>query len=383
MLNFTYANKTIIHFGKQQIAKLNKAISKQAKVLLVYGGGSIKNNGIYQQVCDALSDHQVIEFSGIEPNPSYETTMKAVEIVKANNIDFILAVGGGSVIDGCKFIAAAAKFNGEPWDILAKSAPVTDAVPLGVVLTLPATGSESNSFAVVSKLATKDKFAFGSPLVQPEFAILDPSVMASLPERQLTNGIVDAFVHVMEQYLTCSVDAKVQDRFAEGILLTLIEEGPKLFNQADNEVRANVMWSATMALNGLIGVGVPQDWSTHGIGHEITALYGLDHAQTLAIVLPRMMWEMRAEKHQKLLQYAERVWGIYEGDTETRIKMAIEKTEQFFHSVKMKTRLGDYQLGEDAVPALISQLERHGQTAMGESQAVTLSRSQAILENSL
>ena len=277
-------------------------------MLLAYGGGSIKNNGVYQQVCDALSDHQVVEFAGIEPNPSYETTMRAVELVKSEQVDFILAVGGGSVIDGCKFIAAAAKFDGEPWDILAKNAKVTDAVPLGVVLTLPATGSESNSFAVVSKLATKDKFAFGSPLVQPKFAILDPSVMASLPERQITNGIVDAFVHVMEQYLTYSVNAKVQDRFAEGILQTLIEEGPKMFAEPDSDARANVMWSATMALNGLIGAGVPQDWSTHGIGHEITALYGLDHAQTLAIILPRMMWEMREEKQEKLLQYAKRIW---------------------------------------------------------------------------
>ena len=383
MFNFTYANNTIIHFGTDQITKLKSAITKGQKVLLAYGGGSIKNNGVYQQVLDALSEHEIVEFSGIEPNPSYETTMKAVELVKQENVDFILAVGGGSVIDGCKFIAAAAKFDGEPWDILAKNAPVKDAVPLGVVLTLPATGSESNSFAVVSKLATKDKFAFGSPKVQPQFAVLDPSVMASLPERQLTNGIVDAYVHIMEQYLTYDVNAKVQDRFAEGLLLTLIEEGPKVFDNADNDVRANIMWSATMALNGLIGVGVPQDWSTHGIGHEITALYGLDHAQTLAIILPRMMWEMRAEKQEKLLQYAERVWQITDGDNEQRIKLAIEKTEAFFRSVKMGTRFSDYQLGGEVVEPLVAQLERHQQVAMGETKAVTLTRSRSIITESL
>ncbi|NMP31209.1 iron-containing alcohol dehydrogenase [Thalassotalea sp. M1531] len=383
MLNFTYSNKTIIHFGDKQIAKLTKAIDKKRKVLLAYGGGSIKNNGIYQQICDALKEHNVVEFSGIEPNPSYETTMKAVELVKEQGVDFILAVGGGSVIDGCKFIAAAAKFEGEPWDILAKNAPVKSAVPIGVVLTLPATGSESNSYAVVSKLATKDKFAFGSPYVHPEFAILDPMVMSTLPERQLTNGIVDAFVHVMEQYLTFNVNGKVQDRFSEGLLLTLIEEGPKVFNEVNDDVRANVMWSATMALNGLIGSGVPQDWATHGIGHEITALYGLDHAQTLAIILPRMMWEMRTEKQDKLIQYASRVWDINEGSNEERIKLAIEKTEQFFQAVKMKTRFSEYQLGEEVVDTLITQLERHGQTAMGEAQAVTLERSKTIIANSL
>ncbi|REL35043.1 iron-containing alcohol dehydrogenase [Thalassotalea euphylliae] len=383
MLNFSYSNNTCIHFGTQQIAKLASAIDKNHKVLLAYGGGSIKSNGVYQQVCDALAEHQVIEFSGIEPNPSYETTMKAVELVKSEQVDFILAVGGGSVIDGCKFIAAAAKFDGEPWDILAQNAKVADAVPLGVVLTLPATGSESNSFAVVSKLATKDKFAFGSPLVQPKFAILDPSVMASLPERQITNGIVDAFVHVMEQYLTYSVNAKVQDRFAEGILQTLIEEGPKMFAEPDADTRANVMWSATMALNGLIGAGVPQDWSTHGIGHEITALYGLDHAQTLAIILPRMMWEMREEKQAKLLQFARRIWHIEEESADDAIRLAIAKTEQFFQQVKMKTRLSNYQLESDVVEALVAQLERHGQTAMGETKAVTIERSRKIIELSL
>jgi NADP-dependent alcohol dehydrogenase len=384
MLNFSFSNKTRIHFGQNQIAQVASEIPLDSKILITYGGGSIKKNGVYDQVMNALSGHTLFEFSGIEPNPSYETSMKAVELVKQEGIDYILAVGGGSVIDASKFIAAAALFNGEPWDILAKGATVEAAIPLGAVLTLPATGSESNSAAVISKLSTKDKLPFLSAHVMPQFAVLDPTVMNSLPNRQLSNGIVDAFIHTTEQYLTYDVNGKLQDRFAEGILLTLIEEGPKLFtDEKTDDVNGNVMWSATQALNGLIGSGVPQDWATHMIGHEITATYKLDHAQTLAIVLPRMMWEMRETKQDKLLQYASRVWGINEGDTESRIKAVIEKTEQFFHSVQMKTRFSDYQLGEEVVDVIIEQLERHGMTHLGEKQLVTLQHSRNILTASL
>lgn len=384
MQNFSFSNKTRIHFGTNQIAQVANEIPLEAKVLITYGGGSIKKNGVYDQVLSALSEHTVFEFSGIEPNPSYETSMQAVALVKQENIDYILAVGGGSVIDASKFIAAAALFDGEPWDILAKKATVESAIPLGAVLTLPATGSESNGGAVVSKLSTQDKLSFLSAHVLPQFAVLDPSVMNSLPTRQLSNGIVDAFIHTTEQYLTYDVNGKLQDRFAEGILLTLIEEGPKLFtDEKTDDVNGNVMWSATQALNGLIGSGVPHDWATHMIGHEITATYKLDHAQTLAIVWPRMMWEMRETKQDKLLQYASRVWGINEGDTETRIKTVIEKTEQFFHSVQMKTRFSDYHLGEEVVDVLIGHLERHGMTQLGEKQLVTLERSRSILTASL
>ena len=384
MLNFSFSNKTRIHFGENQITKLASEIPLGAKVLITYGGGSIKKNGVYDQVMSALSEHSVFEFSGIEPNPSYETSMKAVVLVKQESIDYILAVGGGSVIDATKFIAAAALFNGEPWDILAKGATIEAAIPLGAVLTLPATGSESNSGAVISKLATKDKLPFMNAHVLPQFAVLDPSVMNSLPTRQLSNGVVDAFIHTTEQYLTYNVNGKLQDRFAEGILLTLIEEGPKLFTaEKTNDVNGNVMWSATQALNGLIGSGVPQDWATHMIGHEITATYKLDHAQTLAIILPRLMWEMRETKEEKLLQYASRVWNINEGDSESRIKAVIEKTEQFFHSVQMKTRFSDYNLGEEVVDVIINQLERHGMTQLGEKQQVTLEHSRNILMASL
>ena len=384
MLNFTYANRTRIHFGENQVANIASEIPTSAKVLVIYGGGSIKKNGIYDQVVTALNEHTFFEFSGIEPNPSYETSMKAVEVVKAEGIDYLLAVGGGSVIDATKFIAAAAEFDGEPWDILAKGAEVKSALNIGVVLTIPATGSESNSFSVISKKATDDKLPFASEHVQPQFAVLDPNVMATLPQRQLSNGIVDAFVHVMEQYLTYDVEAKVQDRFSEGLLATLIEEGPRVFSEPDNyKVRANIMWSATQALSGLIGSGVPQDWSTHMLGHEITAMFGLDHAQTLAIVLPRMMWEMRATKQDKLLQYADRIWGINQGEAENIIKQAIDKTESFFHSVNMPTRFSDYQLGEEVVDTIVGQLERHGMTKLGEKELVTLDNSRNVLTNSL
>lgn len=383
-MEFSFVNPTKIIFGQGQIANIQHEIPQSAKVMVIYGGGSIKQNGIYQQVTDALSEHQVFEFSGIEPNPSYETAMRAVAQIKEHNIDYLLAVGGGSVIDGTKFIAAAAKFDGEPWDILAKAAEVTDALPIGVVLTLPATGSESNSYSVVSKLDTNDKLPFASEKVQPKFAVLDAQVTKTLPERQLANGVVDAFVHVMEQYLTFDHGAKVQDRFAEGLLHTLIEDGPRVFAEPDNMmVRENLMWSATMALNGLIGAGVPQDWSTHMLGHEVTALYGLDHAQTLAIVLPRMMNAMRQQKEAKLLQYAERIWGITEQDKNLAIDQAIEKTEAFFHSVNMPTRLSDYQLDEKVADAVVEQLERHGMTELGESQQVTLDISRAVLKASV
>ena len=383
-MEFSFVNPTKIIFGQGQIASIQHEIPQSAKVLVIYGGGSIKQNGIYQQVTDALNEHQVFEFSGIEPNPSYETAMRAVAQIKEHNIDYLLAVGGGSVIDGTKFIAAAAKFDGEPWDILAKAAEVTDALPIGVVLTLPATGSESNSYSVVSKLDTNDKLPFASEKVQPKFAVLDAQVTKTLPERQLANGVVDAFVHVMEQYLTFDHGAKVQDRFAEGLLHTLIEDGPRVFAEPDNMmVRENLMWSATMALNGLIGAGVPQDWSTHMLGHEVTALYGLDHAQTLAIVLPRMMNAMRQQKEAKLLQYAERIWGITEQDKNLAIDQAIEKTEAFFHSVNMPTRLSDYQLDEKVADAVVEQLERHDMTELGESQQVTLDISRAVLKASV
>ncbi|MBL4830345.1 MAG: iron-containing alcohol dehydrogenase [Aliivibrio sp.] len=383
MNNFTFHNTTRIHFGEDQIKEIANDIPKDKKVLVTYGGGSIKSNGVYDQVVSALNDHNWAEFSGIEPNPQYDTLMKAVEMIKAEGFDYLLAVGGGSVVDGTKFIAAAACFEGsDPWDILTKQTPISSAIPLGCVLTLPATGSESNGGAVITRI--NDKLAFGSSLVRPEFAVLDPKTTLSLSPRQSSNGVVDAFVHVMEQYLTYPVNGKVQDRFAEGLLLNLIEEGPKVLATPDDlEVRANIMWTATQALNGLIGVGVPQDWATHMIGHELTGNFGVDHARSLSIVLPAVMQKHRSEKEAKLLQYGERIFGITEGSTEQRIDAAIAKTIAFFKSMDVPTTLTDAGLDQASIETLLTSLEAHGMTKLGEHGQIGIAQSRAILEAAL
>ncbi|MGF1735063.1 iron-containing alcohol dehydrogenase [Photobacterium satsumensis] len=383
MDKFTYQNPTRIHFGEGQIAAITNDIPQDKKVLVIYGGGSIKKNGVYEQVKAALSEHNWGEFAGVEPNPQYDTLMKAVEKIKAEGFDYLLAVGGGSVVDGTKFIAAAAAYQGEdPWNILAQQHPVESALPLGCVLTLPATGSESNMGAVVSR--GKDKLAFMTPKVQPLFAVLDPTTTLSLSPRQVANGVVDAYVHVMEQYLTFPANAKVQDRFAEGLLLNLIEEGPKALATPDDiDVRANIMWTATQALNGLIGVGVPQDWTTHMIGHELTGNYGIDHARTLSIVLPAVMRERREDKEGKLLQYAERVFGITEGSTDERIEQAIAQTIAFFKQMEVPTSLSDVELGSVDIDILVTSLEKHGMKLLGERGNITINDSRAILEAAL
>ena len=385
MNNFDFYNPTQVLFGKGQIAALSTHIPLEARVLLVYGGGSIKQNGVFDEVMAALAGHQVTEFSGVEPNPSYETLMQAIAQVKAEKIDFLLAVGGGSVIDGVKFIAAGALLDGDPWTILEKyGANVTRAMPFGAILTLPATGSEMNAASVVTRKSTQEKFAFMNRNVYPKFAILDPSKTFSLPARQVGNGVVDAFAHVMEQYMTYPVGAKVQDRFAEGLLLTLIEEGPEALADPENyDVRANIMWCATMALNGLIGAGVPQDWSTHMIGHELTALYGMDHAQTLAVVMPSMLRARKEGKRAKLLQFAERVWNLKGGDEDTRIEAAITRMESFFNQMGVHTRLSDYGLKAKDIDAVLAVLEKHRMVKLGEQRDVTLAVSRKVLEMSL
>ncbi len=384
MNNFNLHNPTHIAFGKGAISELRSLIPADSRVLITYGGGSVKKTGVLDQVYSALNGLDVLEFGGIEPNPSYETLMNAVELVRKEKVTFLLAVGGGSVLDGTKFIAAAVHYTAasDPWHILeTRGSDITDAIPMGSVLTLPATGSESNKGAVVSRRATGDKQAFHSPFVQPRFAILDPVYTYTLPPRQVANGVVDAFVHTVEQYVTYPVNAKIQDRFAEGILLTLIEEGPKALEEPENyDVRANLMWAATQALNGLIGAGVPQDWATHMLGHELTAMHGLDHAQTLAVVLPALWNEKRNEKRAKLLQYAGRVWNITEGSDDERIDAAIAATRRFFETMGAPTRLSDYGLDGSSIPALLAKLEEHGLTALGEHQDITLDVSRRIYE---
>jgi len=383
MQNFEFYNPVNIVFGKGQIKKLNSLIQAGTKILLAYGGGSIFKNGIYEQVKTALKGYEIIEFGGIEPNPHYETLMKAAEIVKKEQIGFILAVGGGSVLDGVKFIAAAACWEGaDPWDFLAQRAilTVTKATPLGSVITLPATGSEMNGTSVVTRFATREKLAFGSNAVMPKFSILDPTVVFSLPEKQVANGVVDAFVHVIEQYLTYPVNSPIQDRFAESILVTLIEEGPKvLADRNDYEAAANFMWAATMALNGLIGTGVPQDWATHMIGHELTAFHNIDHARTLAIVLPGIMRVKMENKREKLLQFGERVWKITSGTPEERIDDTINRTVQFFESFGIPTKLSAYGIGADFIPVVCDRFTQRGFTGIGERGDLTVKQIGEVL----
>ncbi|MBG6075646.1 iron-containing alcohol dehydrogenase [Polaromonas sp. CG_9.11] len=385
MQSFTFYNPTQIVFGPDKVAELSKLVPATAKVLVLYGGASAQKTGTLAEVRAALGERVVQEFGGIEPNPTYETLMKAVEQVKREKIDFLLAVGGGSVIDGTKFVAAAACFDGDAWDILLqRGSNVTRALPFGTVLTLPATGSEMNSGSVVTCKATQTKLAFMSRHVFPVFSVLDPTKTFTLPPRQIANGIADAFVHTVEQYLTYPVQGLAQDRFAEGLLQTLIEIAPKaLAEPEDYDTRANLMWTATLALNGLIGAGVPQDWATHMIGHELTALYGIDHARTLAIVLPSLLNVQRDTKRAKLLQYAERVWHLTSGTDDERIDSAIARTRAFFESLGIRTRLSGYELGSEAVDAVVRQLQSHGMTSLGEHQDISLQVSRTILEAAL
>lgn len=386
MLNFDFHNPTHIAFGKGRIADLAKLVPAQARVLILVGGSSAEKTGTLGEVRAALGERHHATFSGIEPNPSYETSMKAVEQAREGGFDFLLAVGGGSVIDAAKFIAAAVRFEGDPWSILLKRGRnITAALPFGAVLTLPATGSEMNSGSVITHRGQGAKLAFSSVHCYPRFSVLDPTKTYTLPPQQLANGVVDAFVHTVEQYLTYPVDARVQDRFAEGILQTLIEVGPRLLTAPEPvyDDRANLMWAATMALNGLIGAGVPQDWSTHMIGHELTAAHGIDHARTLAIVLPAMLHERRAQKKDKLLQYGERVWGITQGSEDERITAAIERTRDFFERMGVPTRLSGYGLGADAVGPLVAQLEAHGMVQLSEHRDVTPEVSRRVLEAAL
>jgi NADP-dependent alcohol dehydrogenase len=381
MLNFTFYNPVKIVFGKGAIKELPKLIPADRKVLMIYGSGSIKQNGVYEQVLKAMEGRSMIEFGGIEPNPHYETCLNGIELARKQGVGFLLATGGGSVIDAAKFIAAGAPYTGDdPWDIIKdwKLVPA-NALPLGCVLTLPATGSEMNNGSVISRVGTNEKLFFLSEYVYPKFSILDPAATFTLPPRQTANGIVDAYVHVMEQYLTFDVNSPLEDRQAEAILLTLIEEGPKaLANPKSYSARANIMWCATNALNGLIGCGVPQDWTTHMIGHELTALYGLDHAQTLALIYPGTMRHLREKKAKKLLQYAERVWQLREGDEQSRIEAAIAKTEEFFHSLGMGTRLQDYNIPAEAGKLVAQRLAKRG-TRLGERGDVSPADVEAIV----
>ena len=386
MLNFDFHNPTKIVFGKDRIADISKLVPIDAKVLILVGGASAEKTGTLAEVRQALGERAHATFSGIEPNPSFDNAMEAVKQVREGGFTFLLAVGGGSVIDATKFIAAAALFEGDTWDILMSwGSKITKALPFGTVLTLPATGSEMNNGGVITRRDISAKRPFRSDKVFPLFSVLDPTKTYTLPMSQIANGVVDAFVHTVEQYLTYPSNAPVQDRFAEGLLQTLTEVGPRLLSAAEPvyDDRASLMWTATLALNGLIGAGVPQDWATHMIGHELTALHNIDHARTLAIVLPSLLHERRIQKHAKLLQYGERVWGITTGTDEERVTAAIEKTRDFFEQMGIPTHLKDYGLGAKDIDAVVRQLEEHGMTQLGEQREITPAVSRRILEAAL
>ena len=374
MNNFEFKNPTKIIFGKDSIKKLENEIPKDAKVLLLYGGGSIKKNGIYDQVKKALTKVHIVEFGGIPANPEYALLTDALKVIKDEKITYLLAVGGGSVIDGTKFLSSAALFEGDtPWDILSKNIRTEIGMPFGTVLTLPATGSEMNSGAVITRKETKEKLSMGGPGLFPEFSILDPQVIASIPQRQLANGLMDAFTHVLEQYMTYPTEALLQDRFAESILQTIIEVAPKVLKDpTDYKAASNFMWSCTMALNGLIQKGVPTDWAVHAMGHELTALFGIDHARTLAVIAPSHYKFNFEAKKEKLAQYAARVWNITDGNTDDKAYAAIAKTVAFFHELGIDTKLSDYTKDYEGTAEKIAQrFTDRGWLGLGEHQSLS------------
>jgi NADP-dependent alcohol dehydrogenase len=381
---FELYNPTKLIFGIESFLRLSHEIPKGAKILMTYGGGSIKSNGVYDQVLAQLMGFQVLEFGGIEANPTFETLSKALDIIRSEGITFLLAVGGGSVIDGTKFLAAAAYFEGDSWDILKKGIRVSKAMPFGTVLTLPATGSEMNSGAVITRKETGEKLGMGSPALFPQFSCLNPEVIKSLPLRQLKNGIVDAYTHVLEQYMTYPIGAELQDRISESILKTLIDIAPKvIFEPYNQSTASNFMWCCTMALNGLIQKGVPTDWATHMIGHELTAKYEIDHAMTLAIIFPNL-WRYKFEnKKEKLAQYAERIWDIRSGSVEEKAELAIQKTVDFLHSIEVKTKLSEYTENYNGFSDEVKQtFEARNWIALGERKDITPEDVKKIVEMS-
>ena len=382
MNNFVFQNPTKLIFGKGQIAKLSQELPKGKKIMVTFGGGSVKRNGVYDQVVAALDGFDFVEFWGIEPNPKVETLRKAVEQCKREGVEFLLAVGGGSTLDGTKLIAAAAMIQEDAWElVLNPDKLLRGNIPFASVMTLPATGSEMNRGAVISNLATGEKYAFYNTF--PVFSILDPTVTYTLPPFQRACGLADTFIHVIEQYLTFTDESPLMDRWAEGVLQTVVEIAPKVLSEEnDYDTMASFMLSATMGLNGFVAMGVTQDWATHRIGHEITALRGVTHGQTLVIVLPGVMNELREQKGEKIVQYGERVWGITEGSTDERIDRTIEATEQFFRSLGLATRLSELSIGEDVVEEIVRRFRERG-TLLGERLNIDYAATERILRQRL
>jgi len=362
--NFLFQNPTKLIFGKGTIAQLAQELPKNEKILVTYGYGSVKQNGVYEQVCQALQGFNYVEFWGIEPNPTVETLRKAIALGKQEKITYILAVGGGSVIDGTKLISSAIPYDGDAWELVLSPSKIKEMVPFASVLTLPATGSEMNRGAVISNAEKQEKYAFYSSF--PQFSILDPVATFSLPDFQIACGIADTFIHVLEQYLTVNDESPLMDRWSEGIMQTLIELAPKVKADKTNyEAMAEFMLCATMALNGFTAMGVTEDWATHLIGHEITALHGITHGQTLVIVLLGTMEVMQEQKKAKLLQLGERIFNIVEGTEQQRIDNTIEATEQFFRSIGLATKLHELNIGTETI-TIIKERFLARKTRLGE-----------------
>lgn len=381
MLNFTFQNPTKVIFGKDTLGLISGEIPQTARVMVTYGSTSAQKYGVLDEVKTVLQGYELVEFGGIEPNPEYETLLRGIAFAREKRIDFFLAIGGGSVIDGTKFMAAAVPFQGEPFLLLENAgSAITESLPVGAVATLPASGSEMNSRAIITRKSTLFKRGIMNPFLFPRFAVLDPTKTYPLPARQVGNGVVDTFVHVLEQYMTYPVAGHVQDRLAEGLLYVLIEDGPRALCDPENyDVRANLMWAATLGLNGLIGAGVPQDWSSHRLGYELTVLYGLDHAQTLAALVPVMLKVRTRGKRQKLLQYAERIWGITSGNESSRLNEAIGRTRTFFEKMGLPTHLSGYGITNIDIEQVMELLRAHGMVNMGENGDVTLDMMRDIL----
>ena len=388
MENFEVINPVRVVFGKDQFGRLPELLKEEnaSKVMIAYGGGSVKKIGLYDQILEQLgNDFKIVEFGGIEANPEFSKLMEAVEVARAESVDFILALGGGSVIDGVKFISGAIGYDGDPWDVLERKegCVFNTAVPFGTVLTIPATGSEVNSGAVISRKEIGAKRTMGGPLFFPKFSFCDPTVVATLPKKQLANGIIDAFMHVLEQYLTFPSDNKLQEREAEAVLSTLIEIKDVVEKPDDYVLASNFMLCASHALNGNLRCGVKTDWTTHMIGHELTAKYGIDHARTLAIIGPRLFENQFENKKAKLVQYGKRVCNL-NGSDEEIARAAIQKTEAFFHELGVDTKVSDYSQDTDGLPEYITSIfEERSWNEMGERGAINLKAVNEIVAASI
>lgn len=387
MENFTYYNPTKLIFGKGQLQELKNEIPQYGKkVLLVYGGGSIKRNGLYDQVIALLTEIgvEIHELPGVEPNPRLSTVRKGIEICRKEGIEFILAVGGGSVIDCTKAIAAGAKYDGDVWDFMTRKAVAAGALPLGTVLTIAATGSEMNSGSVITNWETNEKYGWGSPAVFPKFSILDPVNTFTLPKDQTVYGMVDMMSHVLEHYFHHVPNTLTQDQWCESILRTVIETAPKLINDLQNyDYRATIMLNGTLALNRMLNMGYSGDWATHNIEHAVSAVYDIPHGGGLAILFPNWMKHVLDENVGRFKQLAVRVFDVdTEGKTDREVALeGIEKLQEFWNSIEAPSKLSDYGIGEENLDLMAEKTVVYGE--FGRFKVLNKQDSLEILKASL